>query len=75
MNKNEKDKSVIPKGIYCYDEERRCPYWEFHKNDIDEEYGYCHYLEEYDGLLLWDQCKICGINDELEEGDCCEFYY
>jgi hypothetical protein len=30
-----KDKSVIPKGFYCYDEKGVCPYWSL-KEDLPE---------------------------------------
>jgi hypothetical protein len=69
-DKEERARSVIPKGIYCYSGPRGanpCPYWSL----LDEYNGYCAYLgvsdEECDGLsLLWDQCKECGINKEEE---------
>jgi len=71
--------SVIPKGCYCYDEEN-CPYWDRSSKHNEQDNGYCWYLEEGDWQersagLLWDQCKICGINDdddslyELKEGE------
>ena len=48
----------IPKGIYCYDENGRCPYWERKKAGE----GYCHVIQK-SSYLLWDQCKECGINE------------
>ncbi|NHJ33124.1 MAG: hypothetical protein FK732_09685 [Asgard group archaeon] len=70
-----KDKSLIPKGCYCYTDHRgkgRCPYWDFDKTKPEQECGYCHYLEvgdwEEDGtLLLWDQVKECGINMDYDD--------
>jgi hypothetical protein len=67
--KIEEDKvSVIPIGIYCYDENGVCPYWSLkgYRN------GYCKFLDieddQIDGLgLLWDQCKECGINMSYED--------
>lgn len=67
--------SVIPHGCYCYDEKGVCPYWELVEepneeqedymaiNDDVESWGYCWFLEEKDCILLWDQCKICGVKD------------
>lgn len=43
-----KDTSVIPRGIYCYDEKGVCPYW---YRDIEyEEHvnGWCEYMAKYD---------------------------
>ena len=62
-----KDESIIPKGIYCYDENRVCPYWNLKEFKPEQENGYCSFLEEGDwemeGVsLLWDQCKECGVN-------------
>lgn len=66
----------IPHGPYCYasiapmDENGRmkisgmCPYWERR----GEQNAYCAYLREEDDLMLWDQVKICGVNDEAEGG-------
>ena len=68
----EEAKKVIPNGVYCYDykddEYRRCPFLEIRRqeeNGVPYEDGYCHWLEMED-LLLWDACKLCGINDEIE---------
>lgn len=57
----------IPKGIYCYNNDGVCPYW-----DMFEEYnGYCHYLKMSDNdfetmSFLFDQIKECGVEDEEE---------
>ena len=32
--------------------------------DHKGEDGYCYFLEESDCILLWDQVKICGINED-----------
>ena len=102
----EKDKSVIPKGLYCYSiingERIYCPYHNRltkEEGGLYQEDGYCKFLErsdwdinEEEGMLegwrndgtpvppisaheikmslLWDECKECGINDELDEQDC-----
>lgn len=63
------DKSKIPKGIYCYDQNGICPFWSQRKDVPHQESGYCSFLKigdwESDHLsLLWDQVKECGINIE-----------
>ena len=90
-----KDKLVIPRGPYCYDDDGVCPYWSI-KDELPNQYnGYCAYLEQSDVdlccdmelenmrtgevergcdvpfpvSLLWDQCKMCGINDDWDEED------
>lgn len=66
----------IPKGIYCYDEHGRCPYWSVvheHVSMFDnyEPVAYCSFIgkddRELGGGLLWDQCKECGIKDDIGE--------
>lgn len=69
------DKSVIPKGDYCYSigeinyknnspiiYTNVCPYYN------NNETPTCDYCEiegiEQDLVLLEDQCKICGVNTE-----------
>ena len=67
--------SAIPPGPYCYfgsrapgdKSYRRCPFWQKEIEPNGDEYGVCLYLAERDCALLWDQCKICGINDDPEE--------
>lgn len=61
------DKSKIPRGIYCYDENGTCPYWGYNPTKPKQESGYCEYLEYGDWecerlSLLWDMCKECGVN-------------
>lgn len=68
MGENEKDKSIIPVGQYCYDENGICPYWDINGSKPEQENGYCGYLEKGDWeldyfSLLWDQCKECGIKE------------
>lgn len=68
-----RDKSVIPKGCYCYepDHERNktadsgvyytifCPYYKW----FTMEWKGCSYLGVMrEDILLYDQCKICGEN-------------
>lgn len=60
-------KSRIPRGVYCYNEKGRCPYWDMKPELPHQASGYCHYLSAGDDdaggtTLLWDQCKECDIN-------------
>lgn len=62
--------SVIPYGCYCYDENGLCPYWSMisvtdEHGTCDE--GHCGLLRESDCILLWDQCKVCGHNEDDED--------
>ena len=83
------------KGIYCYDENGKCPYWDLREDKPYQRNGYCSFMEKGDwdfnatreyksdqtgetqtadeiGLpfsLLWDSCKECGINNEIEEDE------
>jgi hypothetical protein len=63
----DKDTSVIPRGMYCYEilevlpngggiKTRTCPYWSFRADMPEQECGYCSYLEHGD----WDE-SIPGI--------------
>jgi hypothetical protein len=69
----------IPTGVYCYSGSRMsddpnfkvCPYWRQFDEYPLQESGYCTYLKlgDYmeDGtLLLWDQVKECGINEDFD---------
>jgi hypothetical protein len=68
----EKDKSLIPLGLYCYThigpgKYEPCPYWSIRKDKPSQENGYCEFLNigdwmEEGGGLLWDSVKECGIN-------------
>jgi hypothetical protein len=68
---------VIPKGVYCYDKNGVCPYWDKNLDKPEQHNGYCHYLKSGDWMdediggwgLLWDQCKECGINKDDEEAE------
>lgn len=65
-------KKTIPRGPYCYTFVERvdngymaqlCPYWRSTSGND----GRCDLLKVSDFILLWDQVKICGINEE--DGD------
>ena len=43
-----KNTSLIPKGVYCYDEKGKCPYWSLKTNLPEQENGYCKFLGESD---------------------------
>ena len=62
INKN------IPNGIYCYDENGLCPYWNIDEKHEIQDNGFCKYLQIGDWQLgfglLWDKVKECNINLE-----------
>jgi len=64
----EKGDSVVPRGMYCYDENGNCPYWDKAENGQEHEDGYCWLMRKGDWDpdmdLLWDQCKACGIRED-----------
>jgi len=39
-----KDKSLIPRGLYCYNKNKTCPYWKKIKDRDKQENGWCDYL-------------------------------
>lgn len=59
----------IPVGTYCYDNSGLCPFFDFHPQIDYHTNGYCHLMHNGDWFtsdrigLLWDQVKICGINE------------
>ena len=62
--------------VFLLGEVELCPYWKPHPPGHPEADGdaYCEYLDsigEYDmdvcNVLLWDQCKECGVNIPEEE--------
>jgi len=71
----EQAKSFIPKDtLYCYKREngefKYCPYWDCIEHFPHQSNGYCHFLRRGDdarGGLLWDQCKECGVGDDMKD--------
>ena len=65
--KAEKGASVVPRGMYCYDENGNCPYWDKAANAPKQQDGFCWFMGkgdlDVDVDLLWDSCKGCGLND------------
>jgi hypothetical protein len=65
-------RSYIPDGIYCHWPEGRrfiCPYWDCDLARPEQSSGYCHLINAGDWdktMLLWDQCKECGYNEDEE---------
>lgn len=71
-------KKYIPKNtLYCYtvkyvNGKRKvtpCKYWSLNNNKPEQSNGYCKFLkagdwEDNGTLLLWDQCKECGVSDK-----------
>lgn len=43
-----KDESVIPAGLYCYDKNGVCPYWSLREDKPKQRNGYCSFLERGD---------------------------
>lgn len=79
---NEKDTSVIPEGMYCYDAKGTCPYWSVEEDFSEDDwmrmrpdrYGKCSYLGVSDRdtpgpIALWDQVKECGIKEIWDDDD------
>jgi len=69
----DRDYTKIPIGPYCYNN-KICPYWYRAEDGVDQAYGYCSYLHKGDWMkdgtmLLWDQVKECGVNDDNEDSD------
>ena len=78
------DESVIPSGPYCYspDDEKNnrrgngskwvyyikpCPYYK----PISKYYNGCKYYGIItDDIVFNDQCKLCSINDNVEDYEC-----
>ena len=64
-----KDKSKIPQGAYCYDENGTCPYWSIRFPKSRTEYSngeeYLSYKEQAE--LQDDQC--CGYCSFLDQWD------
>ena len=65
-------KKWIPKGThYCYENTnmfKKCKWLSFNKNKNYQANGYCKYIglgdwEEYGTILLWDECKECGVSE------------
>ena len=71
------DTTLIPEGDYCYkyietpskknnwrSKVKVCPYWHSIEDGAS---AYCDVLQTEDCILLWDQCKECGINQPEKE--------
>lgn len=48
-----------------------CPFWDIDDEQPEQECGYCHFIENGDWmengtLLLWDQCKECGVSSTFD---------
>ena len=62
----------IPKGPYCAGYNGMCcPYWSLKNDKPYQMNGYCKLVNigdwEDDTSELWDQVKICGINEMYEK--------
>ena len=63
----EEAEQLIPSGIYC----SGCPFHDLLSEFPHQENGWCHYLKDGDMVgdvsgLLWDGCKECNKNMEME---------
>lgn len=75
VRKHLREMEKIPVGMYCYDNMATCPFWSY--SDIatalygEQSCGYCHLMKKgdfnSDTMILWDQCKCCGINEDDED--------
>lgn len=57
---------LIPKNtFYCYDNKGICPYHRtFNCKDKQSPFNnWCVFCNDTDGLILWDDCKICGVSE------------
>jgi hypothetical protein len=73
----EEQRNEIPSGFYCYarlggfDENGRMPIKSCpHYRALPGDHARCELLDyttEFSRELLWDQVKICGINDDWPE--------
>lgn len=50
-----------------------CPFMGWREDKPEQEQGYCHFLERGDWEdggcgILWDGCKECGINEDVDWG-------
>lgn len=77
-----KELSVVPRGVYCYSfkskngeiddgEFAMCPFWGLNLTMESQSNGFCVLTGDcdwHDGSLglLWDMCKSCGINDDID---------
>ena len=60
---------LVPRGGYCYDENGHCPFLHTIEAFPRQINGYCSLIKKGDwegASELWDSCKNCGINDEIE---------
>ena len=60
-----KDKSIIPRGPYCYDENGDCPYWSLDKDRPRQRNGYCAYLGKGDWDLNEERVWIDPKGNEI----------
>lgn len=78
--KYKKNKSVIPIGVYCYEIDHKLNELEplpngqkwiktckYYRVDKCSKGTACTYVGHYGfDVCLYDRCKICGVNDNLE---------
>lgn len=77
MTHKQSDIAKIPKGPYCYEfidgKQKNCPFWFKLKTKPPQCNGYCKLLDIHDEdlpasfALLWDQVKVCDINNDIDD--------
>ena len=70
----EKDITVIPKGLYCYDENGKCPYWSMRKNKPYQFNGYCSFIGKGDWQLNKEYAKTTIIKQSPDKKDIGKFF-
>lgn len=54
-----------PKGPYCYDNDKTCPYFRRLNCKKKIEFrAWCVYCNDNDMWTLWDMCKMCKENED-----------
>lgn len=61
----------IPHGMYCYNSEGLCPFWDKELSKPHQENGYCHFLKKGD----WDINAEGGRITDLKTGETFELDY
>jgi len=61
------DINKIPENTpYCYNyHNMRCPYY---RGGKERKYvdSWCVYMNDTEGICLWDMCKMCGVSEGME---------
>jgi len=67
----EKNKSLIPHGLYCYEwingTRVPCPYWDHDEEKHCQEWGYCHFMEIGDWQINEESDAVCSYSKDHPE--------